>query len=291
MASESLSGSLPSQLQGKVAIVTGAGRGIGRAFAMALAAEGMRVGICARTKAQLDETADAISASGGVCHAVIADLSNPESISEMVEGVRTTLGSIHLLVNNAAEPGQGRRVWEVDPESWWHTQMVNVRGPFLCSRAVIPEMIVNNSGRIINITSGVVSMAIPYLSAYVVSKTALSQFTRVLAAELAEFSVSAFAYAPGALDTDMFEYARHSPNFDPPIQAVFENAAEAGFTSMSDAVATFMKIAKGEADSLSGCHLDVADDIDDLVQRADEIKEQGLYVIRRQPLHARTRIE
>ncbi len=278
-------------LNGKLAIVTGAGRGIGRSFAMALAAEGMRVGICARTKTQLDETADAISAAGGVCHAVIADLSNPDSISEMVESVRSALGPIHLLVNNAAEPGQGRRVWEVDPESWWHTQIVNVRGPFLCSRAVIPDMIANNAGRIINITSGAASMAIPYLSAYSASKTALSQFTRVLAAELAEHAVSAFAYAPGAVDTDMFAYARHSSNFDPSIQAVFENAAEAGFTEMSDTIAAFLKIAKGDADSLSGCHLDVADDIDDLVRRADEIKEEGLYVIRRQPLHARTRIE
>jgi 3-oxoacyl-[acyl-carrier protein] reductase len=282
---------MSESLERKVAIVTGAGRGIGRAFAMALAAEGMWVGICARTKAQLDETAGAITASGGVCHAVIADMSNPESITEMVEGVRATLGPIHILVNNAAEAGQGRRVWEVDPESWWHTQIVNVRGPFLCSKAVIPGMIGNNSGRIINITSGVASMAIPYLSAYSTSKTTLSQFTRVLASELAEYSVYAIAYAPGALDTDMFEYARHSPNFDPPIQAVFEKAAEAGLTSMSDTIATFLKIAKGDADSLSGCHLDVADDIDDLVRRDEEIKEEGLYVIRRHPLHARTRIE
>jgi NAD(P)-dependent dehydrogenase (short-subunit alcohol dehydrogenase family) len=258
---------------------------------MALAAEGMRVGICARTKAQLDETADAISSAGGVCHAVITDLSDPDSITDMVESVQANLGPIHLLVNNAAEAGQGHRVWEVDPESWWHTQIVNVRGPFLCSRAVIPDMIENKAGRIINISSGVASMAIPYLSAYSTSKTTLSQFTRVLAAELAEFSVSAFAYAPGFVDTDMTDNARHSSNFDPPIQAVFENAAASGFTAMSDTIAAFMKIAKGDADLLSGCHLDVADDIDDLVRRADEIKEEGLYVIRRQPFHARTRIE
>ena len=97
------------KLDGKVAIVTGAGRGIGRAFAAALAAEGMRVGICARTKSQLDETADAIIAAGGTCHAVIADLSNPDSITAMIEEMRANLGPIHLLVNNAAEPGQGRR--------------------------------------------------------------------------------------------------------------------------------------------------------------------------------------
>ncbi len=282
---------MSESLEAKVAIVTGAGRGIGRAFALALAAEGMHVGICARTKAQLDETADAISAAGGVCHAVIADLSDPDSITAMIESVRAKLGPINLLVNNAAEAGQGHRVWEVDPESWWHTQTVNVRGPFLCSRAVIPEMIENKAGRIINISSGVASMAIPYLSAYSTSKTTLSQFTRVLAAELAEFSVSAFAYAPGFVDTDMTDNARHSSNFDPPIQAVFENAAVAGFTPMSDTIAAFLKIARGDADPLSGCHLDVADDIDDLVRRADEIKEEGLYVIRRQPLHARTRIE
>jgi 3-oxoacyl-[acyl-carrier protein] reductase len=286
-----MSESLAESLQGKVAIVTGAGRGIGRAFALALVAEGMRVGICARTKSQLDETVEAITAAGGVCHAAVTDLSNPGSIAEMVESVRETLGPIHILVNNAAETGQGRRVWEVDPESWWHTQTVNVRGPFLCSRAVILEMIGNKAGRIINISSGVASMAIPYLSAYSMSKTTLSQFTRVLAAELAEFSVSAFAYAPGFVDTDMTDNARHSSSFDPPIQAVFENAAQSGFTVMSDTISAFLKIATGDADSLSGCHIDVADDIDDLVQRADEIKEEGLYVIRRQPLQARTRIE
>ena len=98
-------------LEGKVALVTGAGRGIGRAFAAALAAEDMRAGICARTKSQLDETADAIIAAGGTCHAVIADMSNPDGVTAMIEEMREKLGPIHLLVNNAAEPVKPTMSW------------------------------------------------------------------------------------------------------------------------------------------------------------------------------------
>jgi NAD(P)-dependent dehydrogenase (short-subunit alcohol dehydrogenase family) len=275
--------SLTNSLEGKVALVTGAGRGIGRAIAEALASEGMKVGICARTQSQLDETAAAITTAGGICHAIVADLSDPESITAMVDDVRAELGPVHLLVNNAAAIGPGRRLWESDPESWWHTHTVNVRGPFLCSRAVIPEMIENGSGRIINLSSGVASMAVPRLSSYSSSKSSLAQFTRTLAHELAEFSVSAFAYAPGVVETGMTDFARNSDEFDAPIQAVFEGAAKRGFTPMSDTIATFMQIAKGDADALSGCHLDVTDDIEELADRADEIRAERLYVIRRQP--------
>jgi 3-oxoacyl-[acyl-carrier protein] reductase len=144
-------------------------------------------------------------------------------------------------------------------------------------------MIENGEGRIINLSSGVASMAVPRLSSYSSSKSSLAQFTRTLAHELTEFSVSAFAYAPGVVETEMTDFARSSDEFDAPIQAVFEGAAKRGFTPMSDTVATFMKIARGEADALSGCHLDVADEIDDLAGRADEIRAERLYVLRRQP--------
>ena len=113
MASESL--------EGQTALVTGAGRGLGRGFAIALAEIGMKVGITARTSDQLEETASLISDAGGACRPVVADMSDPDSISGMVTDVVKSLGAVHLLVNNAGDPGHGRRVWEVKADDWWYT--------------------------------------------------------------------------------------------------------------------------------------------------------------------------
>jgi NAD(P)-dependent dehydrogenase (short-subunit alcohol dehydrogenase family) len=271
-------------LSRKVALVTGAGRGLGRGFALALAAEGMHVGISARTESELNQTADLIVASGGSCHAVVADMSEPDSIRAMVSKVATTLGPIHTLVNNAGEPGHGRRIWEIDPEAWWHTQTVNVRGPFICSQEVLPAMIDEGSGRIINISSNSAFNPWPYFSAYGTSKAALSMMSRTMAAELTDSGVTVFAYSPGPTHTPMWDDVVISPNTDPIVQASFREILEAGtLNTIEDTVANFIRLARGDADELTGCHIHGNDDIGELVERSDEIKSKGLYVIRRQP--------
>ena len=128
----------------------------------------------------------------------------------MVREVERALGSVDLLVNNAGLAGPIGPTWEADPEEWWRCLEVNLRGPMLCSRAVLPGMIARGCGRIVNVASGAGTVAIPHLGAYVTSKTALIRLTEILAAEAAEHGVKVFAIEPGTVRTAMAEYALES---------------------------------------------------------------------------------
>ena len=115
-----------------------------------------------------------------------------------------------LLVNNAGLAGPIGPTWETDPDDWWRCLEVNLRGPMLCSRAVLPGMIARGGGRIVNVASGAGTFAIPYLGAYVTSKTALIRFTEILALEAGQHGVKVFAIEPGTVRTAMAEYALES---------------------------------------------------------------------------------
>jgi NAD(P)-dependent dehydrogenase (short-subunit alcohol dehydrogenase family) len=145
----------------EVALVTGAGRGIGRAIAVALAGTGVPVGLVARTGEELDQTAAEIAAAGGQSVSIVADLGSPDGPRHAVDRVRDTLGDVTLLVNNAGSNGVIGPTWEVDPEQWWHDVTVNLRGPFLCAREVLPAMVKSGHGRIINIVSGTATRSEP----------------------------------------------------------------------------------------------------------------------------------
>jgi NAD(P)-dependent dehydrogenase (short-subunit alcohol dehydrogenase family) len=194
-------------LTGQVAIVTGGGRGIGRAIAIGLASASASVGVVARSEDQITESAGQIAEVGGRAIAVPADVSDPEAVEQMVQEVERVLGPVDLLVNNAGLAGPIGPTWEADPDEWWRCMEVNLRGPMLCSRAVLPGMISRGVGRIVNVASGAGTFAIPYLGAYVTSKTALIRLTEILAAEAAEHGVKVFAIEPGTVRTDMAEYA------------------------------------------------------------------------------------
>src|SRR5208337_271474 len=119
-------------------IVTGAGRGLGRASALALARAGARVGVAARSGEQLAETVRGVRAAGGEALAVVADVSDAASVERMAREVERTLGPVDLLVNNAGTAGPLGPMWEADPGDWWHSIEVNLRGPYLCSHALLP---------------------------------------------------------------------------------------------------------------------------------------------------------
>ena len=195
-----------TNLSGQVALVTGGGRGIGRALALGLAAAGAAVAVSARTEAQLAETVDLITKSGGR-----AAVSDRVAVEEMVTGVEDELGPIDLLVNNAGVPGAPGRDWEADPDRWWRVIEINVRGPFLCSWAVVPGMIKRRRGRIVNISSSSAYQSNPYLSSYPASKAALTNMSRSLADATREYGVSVFAYCPGLVRTEMTDFMEGSP--------------------------------------------------------------------------------
>jgi NAD(P)-dependent dehydrogenase (short-subunit alcohol dehydrogenase family) len=136
-------------LTGQVALVTGGGRGLGRAFVLALAAAGAKVAVMARTAAQLAETVQLIERAGGCALASAGGVSVPDAVAHVVTTTEQQLGSVDILVNNAGwhVPESLGYNWEVEPEGWWHTFEINLQGPFLCARAVLPGMIQSKRGR------------------------------------------------------------------------------------------------------------------------------------------------
>jgi NAD(P)-dependent dehydrogenase (short-subunit alcohol dehydrogenase family)/uncharacterized protein (DUF952 family) len=255
-------------LKGRVAIITGGGRGIGRAIAIGLASAGASVAVVARSQDQVAETADRIAQAGGRAVAVPADVSDPEAAQRMVREVERALGPADLLVNNAGAAGPIGPTWEVDPGDWWRCLEVNLRGPMLCSRAVLPGMIDRGCGRIINVASGAGTWAIPHLGAYVTSKTALIRFTEILAAEVAEHDVKVFAIEPGTVRTEMAESVLGSEEgrrWLPWLRAIFEQGRD---VTPDRAVRLVTLIASGLVDALSGRFFTVADDVLGLAERA-----------------------
>jgi NAD(P)-dependent dehydrogenase (short-subunit alcohol dehydrogenase family) len=267
-------------LTSQVALVTGGGRGLGRAFAHALAGAGAAVAVTARSAGELTKTAAEITAGRGRTLAVPADVSDRKAITQLVQTVEQQLGPVDLLVNNAGVVSPLGPLWQNDPDEWWRTMEINVRGALLCSHAVLPAMLQRGRGRIINVASAAGTRPIPFGSAYVTSKAALIRFTETLASETGEYGIPVFAIHPGTVRTDMAHYLLDSApgqQWMPWFRTIFEEEQD---TPAEDAVKLVLRLAAGHADALSGCYIDVEDDLDDLVQRAEEIASNDLYALR-----------
>src|ERR1043166_1636395 len=180
-----------------IAVITGGGRGIGRAFALALARAGAKVVVTGRTAASLDETVALVRRQGGEAIAVVCDVAKRASVERAFAEIQAKCGRVDVLVNNAGVAGAIGEMWRVDPDDWWRTQEINLRGCFLCARAVLPGMLERGSGRIINIASHAGVYRWPYCSDYSVSKAALIKLTENVAVEVRKRNVAAFAFHPG----------------------------------------------------------------------------------------------
>jgi len=251
---------MPSELEG-VALVTGGGRGIGRGIALELASAGMRVAVSARTASQAEETA---REAGGL--AIEADVSRREDVERMVAEVERELGPIDLLVNNAGIAIWEDSAWEVPVEEWWHVLEVNVLGPYLCCRAVIPGMIERGRGRIVNTGSGASYLPGSSSTAYAASKAALGRFGETLAKQLEPHGIPVFTISPGLVRTEMTDDAFPE---------------DAPWTPTELAPRLVRELASGRLDALSGRYIHAEhDDVDDLERRADEIVANDLNSIR-----------
>lgn len=199
-------------LQGKVAVVTGGGRGIGAATAEALAAAGAQVAIVARSAEQLNSTAARIHAAGGHCVALVCDIGQPAAIQEAHAEVLRVLGPVDVLINNAGV------VWPLGPtvsvplDEWSAALAINLTGSFAWIQAVLPSMLERRWGRVINISSGVaVGIGMIPANAYSVGKAGLEMLTRNLAAELEGTGVCVHAVQPGIVESEMQKYIRDQP--------------------------------------------------------------------------------
>lgn len=200
------------RLEGKVAIVTGGGRGIGRAIALALAREGAAVVVAARTKQEIEAVAGEIEASGGCALAVPTDVCQEASVQNMVRRAVEAFGRVDILVNNAGVPGPMGLITEIEDGEWDRTLDTNLKGVFLCAKAAVPHMIEQGGGNIINISSGagfkrprqrVRSMP------YNVSKFGIEGLTHVLAVQLREHNICVNSLLPGVTDTRFHDDTPH----------------------------------------------------------------------------------
>jgi 3-oxoacyl-[acyl-carrier protein] reductase len=190
----------------RVAIITGGGRGIGRAIARKFAEEGAAVAITARTESEILAVVAEIQNAGGKAAAIQADVSREAECEKIVRETRRLFGAVHILVNNAGILGPIQPVEKVEPREWDKVIAVNLRGPYLLSRLVLPEMYQRGSGAILNIVSVAAKAAYSMNSPYAASKAGLIGLTHTLAAESARKGVRVNALSPGPVsETSMFQ--------------------------------------------------------------------------------------
>ena len=203
-----------TQLRGQVAIVTGGGRGIGRAVAETLAAMGASVVVASRNAPQLDEVVRAIRKAGGHALAQTADVSDERQVEDLVLATERWVGPASILVNNAGTIEPVAPLSRSDPALWLRNIAVNIGGTYMPTRAVLPWMLERGAGRIVNITSTAAHKAMKGVTATAASKGGVAQLTRTLALELEHTGVTVCAYNPGPTETAMQERLRRATTDD-----------------------------------------------------------------------------
>ena len=201
-------------LSGKVAVVTGSGRGIGRAIAIAYAAEGAELVLAARSAAELEAVAAEIRGLGGNAVVVPADVTRREAVDDLAGAVRGELGRLDVLVNNAGGGREKRSILESDPGLWVEDVTVNCISAYLVSRALLPLMIESGGGRVINVGSGMGHRPTANGCAYHVGKAGLWMFTRCLAEEVWQHNVTVNELIPGPVATRLTSGAGPPPYSD-----------------------------------------------------------------------------
>jgi NAD(P)-dependent dehydrogenase (short-subunit alcohol dehydrogenase family) len=235
--------------------------------------------LSARSEDDVTKVAGEIADRGGHALAVRCDVARRHEVEGMIAAVEGAIGPVDLLVSNAGRFGPAGPLAATDPDERRQVLEVNLRGPLYCARAVLPGMLTRGRGRIVNVSSGAGFAAIPMLSAYVVSKTALCRLNENLAAETRGQGVMVFAIDPGLVRTAMSESALSCG--EPRIEQWFSGAfAGQQDVSTASAAAVVVYLASGAADVLSGRTILATPDVAQLVARAAEIEERDLYVLR-----------
>ena len=239
---------MSDRLRGRIGVVTGAGRGIGREIATALAAEGMSLMLLARTGPAVRELAEELAASYDIrAFPAGIDVADPAAVDRVVLHAEQHLGPVDLLVNNAARiEATERPFWEADPDEMWSVVETNLRGPILLTRALLPTMVGRGHGRVVNVASlARAATATGTYTGYAVSKRALSLLTASLAAPLAGTGVVVVDVLPGLVRTQLTEG-----------MPVWRDSPDVTWDDASATARVVVDVALGRYDDRSGTMLD-----------------------------------
>jgi NAD(P)-dependent dehydrogenase (short-subunit alcohol dehydrogenase family) len=245
------------------------------------------VGLIARSNKGLRETVTAVHDAGGTGEAIAADVTDQVEVSRAHERLAAALGPVDVLVNNAGVGGPMGAMWEVDPDDWWSTIEINLRGTHVCSREVLPAMVARRSGRIVNVVSRAGAHRWPYFTAYAVSKSAVIKLTEGLAAETRGLGVSVLAVHPGLVRAGLTD-AGLLDGPPPPADSVagrvrvwFEREiAEGRSVSVEQAAELLFEAASGRLDALSGRYIAIEDDLDALLAGIEEVRSGNLHALK-----------
>jgi NAD(P)-dependent dehydrogenase (short-subunit alcohol dehydrogenase family) len=240
------------RLEGKVALVTGAARGIGRGIALRFAAEGARVGVLDLKEAECRAVVDEITAAGGQALALGADIRDEAQVNRAVAALRDRFGVCTVLVNNAAVMPSGA-VHESSVEDFDRCLSVNLRGTFLVSRAIIPDMLEVGKGSIIHMSSVTGILGLPGLAVYSATKAALSGLARAMSTDYARRGIRVNAVAPGTIDSPMLHDFLAAQQHPEPLRQQFDDMHPIGWVGQIDEVArVFVFLASDEASFVTG---------------------------------------
>ena len=276
---------MAQDLQGQVAVVTGSGRGFGRAISMGLAEAGAAVVVTARSTDEIEETAKLIEQAGGHAFPVACDVTKRADIENLRTVAEREFGPVTYAIHNAGVPWPFGPTWYVDPDRWWAAQEVHVRAEMYMIHTFVPAMIERGGGRFVVITSlGGVRVG-KYGSGYGVAKSTQIRVAQYLGAEGAEEGVYAFAVHPGNVLTGISDLTMADPDAQRFRPDFVENlttrkqSEEDGSAGLKACADLCVKLGSGRYDALSGRYLQPDDDLDAMILRGGEVDGASLGVV------------
>ena len=270
-------------LDGRVAVVTGGSQGIGKDVVRRLLEEGAKVAFCARNAQNLKATAEELSSISPDLLSIQADVTREVDIAELVRATLERFSHIDILVNNAGVYGPIGLAWEIDPVEWREALTTNLVGAFLACRAIVPVLVRQRRGKIINMSGGGAATPFPRYTAYAASKAALVRFTETLALEVADYNIQVNTIAPGFVATSL-----HQRTLEAGERAGAEflrktkDELERGGVDPATPAALVAFLASDNANRITGKFISsVWDDWKNFEQHVDEIAKTDVYTLRR----------
>lgn len=263
-----------------IVLVTGASRGIGRNIAIYFAEKGYTVIGTGRNQEKLDEVKAILKEISPESSTIVMDVMNPTDISNVVDSILKEYGKIDVWVNNAGAFAAIGPTWEVDASDWINDVQTNLFGPFYSAQAVVPVMLEQKFGRIINLVGGGTIGEFKYGNGYGTSKTSVARFTENLAAELEDTPIKVFALDPGLNDTDMTRYQRETDvgrQYLTGIEALFEQNID---VPPHQAPEWTYNLASGKLDEYAGRIVSVYDDLEELLNSERKETDQDYLKLR-----------